>query len=419
MPQRIAIVGAGLAGTSCAQALCAAGHTVHLFEASGQIAHEASGNWAGAMHPHVTAANSTLSQLSTQGCTRSLQVLANLTEQGWLQKNQDWGNPGHVQIIAPHKAAKAQAALVKGQWPTDIARWSQTGEHIQSPWPGYFFPQGAWVKPKRWAQANVQACGQQLHLHLNHPINNQALQALQNQFDWVVLASAQHSLALLGLPWQALHGVAGLVKGQVTRVQLAKWENGQLARLPYVLSGQTYAICPPQADWMLIGATYEHPEVGAESGQAQATQDAQGLANGLLNPLNTTPIPHAAANAENLQRFKDCLPGWPLGPVLDARAAWRFVWHDKLPLVGAVDTQAWAALRERVQKDENLSKGSGGTTAPSAPPNLSRILLCTAFASRGLSWAGLVGDIIASHVAGYAPSHPLLASLSLQPYRLR
>ncbi|HEY1059728.1 MAG TPA: FAD-dependent 5-carboxymethylaminomethyl-2-thiouridine(34) oxidoreductase MnmC [Limnobacter sp.] len=339
---RVAVVGAGIAGSAVALALCKRGWRVDLFEAA-QPAHAASGNWVGAFHPHVTRGDSPLSQLSRLGFEATLKALEELTQQGLLMRGQDWDTPGHLLTIPSAEAERARETLHLLQRPADEVQWSEPGQHLPSPHAGYFFPNGGWVKPPRWVAANLQACGEHLTLHTQHPVN--ALDELAG-YDAVVVACAQHSLDLAPVPGAA----TGVVKGQITRHAL---QNGQ--RLPHVLSGETYAISPPADDWMLLGATYERPVLN------MACSDE--------------------ADADNLARFKAALPGWPLGGRLDQRTALRFVWHDRLPAVGPV-------------------------------PGLSNVYLSTGFASRGLLWAALAGELVADWVEKTPPENPLLRRLT-------
>ena len=169
-----------------------------------------------------------------------------------------------------------------------------------------------------------------MNTHYEYPVHE--LGPLVNGHDAVVVCAAQHSLALAPVNGAKV----GEVKGQISKVK-------RLAPLDCVLSGESYAIAPPQEDWMVLGATYERP----------------------ANDLNPT----TQADDENLKRFKTAFPHWPVGELLDHRCAVRFVWHDRLPAIGPV---------------------------PGSP----NVYLSTGFASRGLLWAALGAWAVAAHCAG-------------------
>lgn len=99
---------------------------------------------------------------------------------------------------------------------------------------------------------------------------------------------------------------------------------------------------------MLLGATYERP----------------------VGEL----VPTEASDALNIDRFQVAFPTIELGQHLDSRCAVRFVWADRLPVIGL--------LRAGVEQ------GQDGWNGPA-------VYLNTAYASRGLTWAALAAHRIA------------------------
>ena len=298
---RVAVVGAGIAGSCVARALCQAGVDVDLYDRAQEAAQGASGNWVGAFHPHLTRGDSPLSKLTRLGFEHTLAELTDLTAMGLLSKGVDWDTPGHLQTFGHDQAERARSTLEILGFSSDRVQWSEPFEHLPSPNPGYFFPQGGWVKPPCWVQANLRACGDRLRIHWGAMI--QDVSTLLASHDAVVLACAEQSLTLAPIDG----ALASTVKGQITRVEL---NSSMPKRLPCVLSGESYAISPPADNWIVLGATYERPA------------------------LDLTPT--AQADEYNIQRFKSTLPTWPLGAVLDHRCGVRFVWNDRLPAIGPV-----------------------------------------------------------------------------------
>ena len=328
--RRVAVVGAGIAGSAVARALCELNIEVNLYDTAPGPARGASGNWVGAFHPHITRGDSPLSKLSRLGYEHTVQALTQLTHAGLLVKGQDWDTPGHLQTVPNNEAARTQDTLRMLNFPTGLVQWHGPQTCLPTPHGGLFFPGGGWVKPARWVQANLKACGALLHTHYEHAVVD--MESLLDGHDAVVVCAAQHSLALA--PVQGAK--VGEVKGQISKIK-------RLAPLNCVLSGESYAIAPPQEDWMVLGATYERPA--------------------------TDLIPTAQADAENLARFNAAFPDWPVGELLDHRCAVRFVWHDRLPAIGPV---------------------------PGSP----NVYMSTGFASRGLLWAALGAWAVAAHCAG-------------------
>jgi tRNA 5-methylaminomethyl-2-thiouridine biosynthesis bifunctional protein len=128
----------------------------------------------------------------------------------------------------------------------------------------------------------------------------------------------------------------------------------------------------------LIGTGYTapHPEGGLCFGATSQPED--------LDPTVRT-IDHLF----NLERLQS-LTGWDLKDRvadLAGRVGWRLQSRDKLPLVGAwPDLPAWTATGQRNQLRHM--------------PRLPGLYVCGALGSRGLAWAPLAGELIASLIEG-------------------
>jgi tRNA 5-methylaminomethyl-2-thiouridine biosynthesis bifunctional protein len=145
------------------------------------------------------------------------------------------------------------------------------------------------------------------------------------------------------------------VRGQLTRVPagLTEWPRA-------VLSGAGHLIPDPDGT-AIVGATYDFDDETVESREED--------------------------HAGNLERLERLLPGTSAGvdhAKLDGTVGFRCVTADRLPLIGALpeDTAASAAAPTR---DFPRLPGLYGTFA---------------FASRGLTWAALGGELIASAIEG-------------------
>jgi tRNA 5-methylaminomethyl-2-thiouridine biosynthesis bifunctional protein len=103
------------------------------------------------------------------------------------------------------------------------------------------------------------------------------------------------------------------------------------------------------------------------------------------------PMPHAAAHAFNLERIARLLPGKvPMGAVYGSNVGFRCVASDRMPLIGTLpDVDAMRARAAALT----------GAQLPDLPrqPGLYGAF---GYASRGLTWAALGGESLASMVEG-------------------
>jgi tRNA 5-methylaminomethyl-2-thiouridine biosynthesis bifunctional protein len=165
----------------------------------------------------------------------------------------------------------------------------------------------------------------------------------------VVLANAMgardilHAAGLLEpLPRLAqMHALAG----EVTLLPAGRLGGGPRC----IVGGEGYLL-PAVDGWCVAGSTYAHG--AAESRVTEAGQEVNlRKAAALLAPQAGKGLQGAAAGS---------LPGW---------AGWRAVLPGRLPAIGSV-------------------------------PGAEGLYLATGFASRGLSWAALAGDIIGACLCG-------------------
>ena len=149
---------------------------------------------------------------------------------------------------------------------------------------------------------------------------------------------------------------------------------GQVSYLPaeiltaprVVLTGNGYVL--PAADGLVVtGSTYDRD--------------------------NDDPAPQVQSHETNLLRLAQLLPGAPVAAdaaKLDGAVGFRCVAPDRMPLVGALpDVDA-----ARMQK-AGLS-GAQLTDLPRCPG----LFCASAYASRGLVWAALAGELLASLIEG-------------------
>jgi tRNA 5-methylaminomethyl-2-thiouridine biosynthesis bifunctional protein len=176
----------------------------------------------------------------------------------------------------------------------------------------------------------------------------------------VVLAAAAGVPGLLarsGLPTIADMGV---IAGQISLLPAHALHDGGPR---CVVSGEGYLL-PAQDGWCVAGSTYVHDTLQAEvsaDGHAANVARVQALAPGLMGSLDPAS-----------------LSGW---------AGWRAVLPGRLPAIGR-----W--------------------------PGAEGLWLATGYASRGLTWSALAGDVIAAALSG--EPQPVAADLlaAVSPARL-
>jgi tRNA 5-methylaminomethyl-2-thiouridine biosynthesis bifunctional protein len=364
--RRAIVVGAGIAGAAVAERLAARGWRVELIERLATPATEASGIPAGVFHPHVSRDDSVLSRLTRAGFLYSLARWRALETAG---QNLSWKSCGVLQMAKDAREEARMAATVRALgfppgYVDYLARPSakeKTGREIRTG--GWWFPDSGWMRPAALVAAQIAAANSGGNLTL---LTGLAVESLQREEEtWRALSPQGKVIASAPVVVLAnSHDAARLVPlgAPLKRVR------GQLTRLPAggmrppaaVIAGAGHLI--PDADGgTIVGATYDFD-----------TED---------------PEPRAEDHAGNLERLERLLPGTAAAfdpAALEGAVGFRCVAADRLPLIGALP-------------DANACRS--GTQVRDLP-RLSGLFGAFAYASRGLTWAALGGELIASVVEG-------------------
>jgi tRNA 5-methylaminomethyl-2-thiouridine biosynthesis bifunctional protein len=408
--QQVLVIGAGLAGAATARALARLGREVLVFEADKEPGQQASGNAAGLFHGTLDAADSAYARLyraaSLCAATEYREFLSGAAgEWGVLQQPPaaaGTGSPGSRRAGAvqgllrqadPGQTLKGMRELLSRLGlPQDYVQALSAQEASRHAGvvlhsPCWLYPGGGWVCPRDYIDHALATAGVSTRL-------GQPVQALRRagphwqllgpsgqvlaQASHVVLANAQAAapvLAGLGLPAMPLHR---------TRGQVSHWPTAAADRtLKLPLAGDGYAISlPPTSSGnglTLCGATWQaHDED---------------------NSLRSTDDEH------NLMRFER-LTGLdtPRGrPAPEGRVGWRLHSDDRLPLAGAVPA-AHMEPGTRLDQCRFVPREPG-------------LFMLTALGSRGLTWAPLLGRLVAAQITGTpAPLESNLAD-ALDPAR--
>jgi len=243
--------------------------------------------------------------------------------------------------------------------------------------PAWFYPGGGWVQPAGLAQSFLHRAGAMTGFHGASPVHAirhvrglwQLLDAHSRLIDssrTLILANAQDALRLLG----AEHWPVQAVRGQVSLFdqRLARGLPTPAPNIP--LAGDGYVL--PSIDGVLLfGAT-------AQAGDSDPRVRSDDHEQNLLR----------------LQRLSGS--GFALrAALLNGRVGWRCVSNDRLPLIGAVPDEQVHSPPQAVLLRQM--------------PRRAGLYVFSALGSRGIGWAALGGQVLASLISGTAV--PLESSL--------
>lgn len=370
--RRALVIGAGLAGCAVVERLAARGWDVTLIERHERIASEASGNPAGVFHPLMTRDDNVASRLTRSGFLHAIARWRALERAGHAFARSTHGMI-HLAESADDFARMRDAFDAFGA-PSDYVTLLDADAaraHLNLPVAhgGLLFPHGGAVWPAALCAAQYSAAGERVRLLASAGVarlerHGDAWHALDDtgatlaEAPVVVLANAGDAARLAGLQHVALQPVRG---------QLTLLPPGTAAPLPCPTIGDGYAV-PLDDGTLLIGATFE--------------------------PDDVDPAMRAAGHVENLDRVRHLLPGLigelPDPATLRGRVAFRWVVGDRLPLFGPLADETRALANARAL---------GGAQARDLPrtPGLYGAF---GFGSRGLVWAALGAELIASQLEG-------------------
>lgn len=352
-PDKVLVVGGGLAGAGVAQALSLRGHEVTVFDPAFAEGPGAShkGHLAAALTPVISRDDDLRARLSRAGVLRALQRWQGLPEParplrcGTLE----------LALDAQH-AADRKRALDSLGFPADWVRWMDVPEASATAGMalaagGLWFRDGQRVRPEALLHAlyslpGVYCTDQSVSGLCYDGAGGWAVfdafgQELASA-PQVVLANAWHAAALLATvaSMQPMPKLASMYRlgGQVSY-----FAGSPLSRLRTVIAGDGY--CLPAVGHQCVGGSTYTADTATNEVTAQGHQEVTNKLTALLN-LEASQLGPAPGLAD----------GW---------AGWRAAVSDRLPVVGPV-------------------AGAPG------------LWLACGYGSRGLSWAPLAGDLIAA-----------------------
>ena len=414
--RRVAIIGGGLAGAACAQALAREGLQCSVFDRHAQPAGAASGNVAGLFHGVFHPDDGMHARAHRAAALAAAPAYERAIATGVAGQCD-----GLVRLTPEHaEPAALDAALARSGLPSDyLQAWS--ADQVQAAGgpacAAWFYPGGGWIAPgelTRWwlgadgvawhggaPVARLERVADEWHLF-------DASGTLIATADAVVFANAGDATTL----WSRATDAAGRAlaadsdwvapmastRGQVSIVA-AGTPGLRAPRLPIagsgyaltlkdgaVMCGATTSADDPDADVRLADHAHNLRQLAAVTGSSLHADRAI-----LQAPIDPEDPEHVAATLVAKGQ-------------LHGRVGWRATAADRLPLIGAVPMQ--------------LSHDEGAL--PDQPrhwPRVPGLFVASGFGSRGLTWAPLAGRLIAAWIAD-AP-YPLPADVidALDPAR--
>lgn len=346
IPEHAVVIGAGLAGSACAHALARRGIAVTVLDSHVAPAGEASGNPLGLCAPLLNPGDAPNARLSRAAFLHAVRHYRSLLAQEPAAAQ----GGGVLRILrGPAEATRYRQALDARRFPPEFARFVPSGEMAVHAGhacghAGIWFAQGMALDPRA-------ACRRQLAHPLVRTVQHATVHALRHHGgSWVV--HSEDGAILAQAPWLVVAGGARctdllpqlplqVVRGQVS---LFPWPTEAALRCP--VSGESYALMLPDGR-LLVGAT--------------------------MQPGDADPAIREADHATNLQRLEATfasLAGHAQVSRAEGRVGFRAVTPDRLPLVGAMD--GWPA----------------------------GLQVCAGLGARGISWAPLAAEWLASGLCG-------------------
>lgn len=321
--QRVAVVGAGLAGCTTARALAERGVQVTVFDPLG-VAGAASGNLAGVVYTTPSAHPTPQNRFYQSSF---IQALGWFRRYGFPRSDQDGALCGVLQLPKDARQnRRAREALASGLWPEELVRAAEVPDDA------LWFPGGGHLSPARWCEHLLNH--ERIRLErvrvngLRHQGDGWVLELATGETDHadqVVLANAAAAPDLTPLPWVRTKSIRGQVSYLPATAESIRWEHAW-CHAGYLTPAINGKHC--------VGATFDQDD--------------------------NDPASRAEDDHRNLAQLAQWLPrqwrelGGDDAKAIDDRVGFRCQSRDFLPLVGPVPDKPGLWL--------NMAHGSRGIT---------------------------------------------------------
>ena len=359
--RRAIVIGAGLAGTACAHRLAARGWEVEVLERNEAAAMEGSGNPVGFIAPLVNVADALNAQLSRAAFDysgRHFEALDQGSGEVILTR-------GVLRILRDAREAGRFERLLREQsFPPELVRYVDIAQASAiAGWPagkpGLWFENGASIAPVAACLAHLRSPG--IAVRYGTPVS---------------------SLRAAGSTWEVLDQDGGITaRAPVVIIASALQSLGFAPRLRLEpVRGQISLLSPPQACGLKVAVTGD--------GHATLLRDGRLLLGATFQPLDLDPSIRVADHAANFERAEAMLPGLCAGArpeQAEGRVGFRTATPDRLPMFGPVRAQGLHAA--------------------------------TGLGARGLMWAPLGAELLASNICGEPWPVPRFMAEAMSPTR--
>ncbi|MGS2722253.1 bifunctional tRNA (5-methylaminomethyl-2-thiouridine)(34)-methyltransferase MnmD/FAD-dependent 5-carboxymethylaminomethyl-2-thiouridine(34) oxidoreductase MnmC [Porticoccus sp. GXU_MW_L64] len=383
------VVGGGIAGCSAALALAKRGWQVTLIERHGELAQEASGNPQGIIYPKFSKQDSPLSRFGLCALAYASRYYQPLWQRGGfgeqcgvlLLPESDKQAADFRQIGERFANSPELVRWVNGQQAADLAGLPLSSEQ------GLFCSQLGWVIPPKVCQQLTQ-----------HPaitvITTDVNELIRNGSCWqlldtegctvseseTVILACSHSVAHFQ---QTAHLPLKRIRGQITQVP------SKGSTLKTVLCGAGY-IAPTHRGHYTLGATYNLNDDDLQ------VRDSDHQTN--LQKLTTTD----PSIGEQLPDTVESLSG---------RVGFRCTTPDYLPIAGP------APVAEAMNERFALLRKNAKAHIPLPGEYHPGLYISCGHGSRGLSYAPLTAELLASQICGEAAPIDRELAQALNPAR--
>jgi len=364
------VIGAGLAGAAVSERLARRGWQIDLIESRTLPAPAAAARYAGVFHPHLSRDDCILSRAARNGFLYAVSRWLALERAG---QHLAWARCGVLQLGEDsNRNSRQTEAIATLGYPPDYAQYveraeaeTRSGCRLRSG--GWWFSGAGWMRPLSLIGAQLAAAGSLLTPHFGSAVHaitrsGESWQALAADGRLIavapvlVLANANDLTRLAGVAQTLQH-----IRGQISYVPAESVITSQV-----VLTGRGYVL-PANDGLVVAGSTYDRD--------------------------NDDPEPQLQSHESNLLRLAQLLPDAQLAldaSKLEGAVGFRCVAPDRMPLVGAMpDVDAARAQKAAL---------SGAQLADL--PRSAGLYCASAYASRGLVWATLAGELLASLIEG-------------------
>ncbi|WP_332675251.1 bifunctional tRNA (5-methylaminomethyl-2-thiouridine)(34)-methyltransferase MnmD/FAD-dependent 5-carboxymethylaminomethyl-2-thiouridine(34) oxidoreductase MnmC [Aromatoleum sp.] len=359
------VIGAGLAGTSVAERLAARGWRVDVIDEANAPGQGASGNLTGVLRPLPSLDDNRLARITRAGALYGLRHLRHLSDLGLPVR---WDACGVLHLARdPIHEGKQRRVVEVQQPPADYLCFVDRDEaSALARWPlavgGWWFPQGAWVSPPTLCAANLVAWPERIRSHFGR-----RMQRIEPTGDgWTAFDDQGNPIA--NAPVAILANGAAITSVPEARALPVRSARGQVTHLA-AASGSAPSI-------VVCRLGYVSPSV-----------DGVRCAGATFAINDDEPALRGEDHRENLAKLDFILPGYAADLVhgeIGGRVGFRPASPDRLPMIGAIPAGSPVS----------------GDTPLAAIPRLPGLYAISGFGARGLVWASLAGELLASRLEG-------------------